>query len=363
MAVSGSFIASMVLFGVFFIIALGLLTGLNVPEIEVARDYIRTECNFTSSTVVEKYAAGTSCSYCSSFVGPSCDKVQSDVVKYNPVACQDGTGPCPPNETLCDAGYSCCATCCSGCRRRNEESTVNIAFDLRSEDGGDKLTELSPRSSSTEEEGECTPICFCCDFVFDLRCTVRPYVIYFATFSGTIVERNPTTNASEINPITISEPYGTDLVGAKARLDEVRLLVNQTCFYNPQNFKAATLSIAQSPWKWGVTATFIFLTLVAATLACLSGIPHNFWKGVGASFIWCVFLPLVTLAPALSSILLSKEGHTAIIAISVALPVLFLAIAFVLLGIPYLKQRWATSTPSSDGKQQDSTLESVEMSL
>ena len=91
-----------------FGVSVGLLAGLNGPEITVTHTYIATTCNFTSSTVGQQYATTQTCPGCSSFIGLMCATISAQIENLSPIACANHTGPCPPQQNYCDGGYYCC---------------------------------------------------------------------------------------------------------------------------------------------------------------------------------------------------------------------------------------------------------------
>jgi len=92
------------------ITSIGLLAGLNGPEVTVTRTYIATTCNFSSSAVVASYATSKTCGGCQEAQSgaPSCSSLNTDITNLSPAFCAAGTGPCPPASSECDDGSSCC---------------------------------------------------------------------------------------------------------------------------------------------------------------------------------------------------------------------------------------------------------------
>jgi len=193
------FCGGLVLLVILWSLALSLQTGI----LQMPANSIPTTCVFQSRGVTERYAATTSCS-CSAYSGPSdCVNSIGQLDQFDPVTCEAGTGPCPDTNSTCGDGYACCSRHC-----KSDES----------------------------------PHCFCDSSVSNQLCVVVPYLVYFASFSGDVVQFDPNSNGDTLNQFVINEPYNTSSGLAFSRVSEVPLFTVTPCYYDPHNTDSVTFS-------------------------------------------------------------------------------------------------------------------------
>lgn len=178
--------------------------------------------------------------------------------------------------------------------------------------------------------------CYCCASVTDLRCYLAPYEVYAAVFTGVIDEDGLQGTPTKLT-VTISESYGTNEGAAQSRLQQIPLNADVTCYYDPKSVTTAVLSLQQTTWKWGVTAVFLFLSMLFLTWFLDMVWDSVAAKIISATFIWMVLVPLVLIAPAISARLLLPGQRDALIIVVSVLSGLW-GLGILSLGLAYLRE-------------------------
>lgn len=223
-----------ILWGICFVIMIGLFFGLNYPEIQIAETFVKTQCLIISSIIKSRYCCDYSSYQCvQSPEMKSCESMKKNMIsERDPEQCRNNTDLCAPEISACNYGYKCCYHHCNTCS-----------------------------SCSTNTKGRTTCnyypcMCNCISWESNsfgmLRCDI--------CYTG-ILRLNYTENGNDMSSQFIKD-FEDSLTRAEDFAKTYMVGRTTSCFYDARQPSIVILDTSYSKWKWALTGSFMALVVL-----------------------------------------------------------------------------------------------------
>lgn len=263
-----SVVCSVITF-IFFVIWIGLFTGLNLPEMKRMNDYFKTKCFVNASQIVRRYCPTKTCpDSCASTSASSCSSIQSQMEFVDPDQCYpnnpNSSIQCPITQT-CDGGYYCCETYCTTYKDSN---------------------------------GHTHRSCHCSQSTSSRACTITPRLCFMLRL---YINYNTTQGLSVWT--TYDFDTNDDLSKAIELQTQKYPIKNRfSCFYDSTNLANIRWSISYTAGFWAASGIFAFFVFIGCWTSCsffaseqdtkvfIQVVIAWFWVAIVLGL--CLFLPL-----------------------------------------------------------------------